>query len=44
MNPMTMMIEGWCDDCDQDPAECFNLGYCIGEKLINEKEDNDDSK
>lgn len=39
MNPLVMMLDGWCDDCDQDPAECYNKGYCIGEKMLEEKED-----
>ena len=26
------IIEGRCDGCDQDPAKCYNQGYCEYEK------------
>lgn len=27
-----LMLNGDCDDCDQDPTECLNLGYCKREE------------
>lgn len=32
--------EGICNGCDQDPAECYNLGYCIydGKEGTNESQ------
>lgn len=32
MTPEEMLLEGWCDDCDGDPAKCITQGYCDGEK------------
>jgi hypothetical protein len=32
MDPLDMLLDGWCEDCDGDPAECINLGRCKGEK------------
>ena len=32
------MLEGVCEDCDQDPAKCYNLGYCYYDKLNEERE------
>lgn len=32
------MLEGICDGCDQDPAMCYNLGYCYYDHLNEEKE------
>lgn len=32
MTPEEMLLEGWCDDCDGDPAKCIAQGYCDGEK------------
>ena len=29
MDVQDYIIEGICDGCDQDPTECYNLGYCI---------------
>ena len=31
MEPEQMLIDGWCDDCDMDPAECILKGQCMGE-------------
>ena len=31
MTPEEMLLDGWCDECDQDPAECINNGRCKGE-------------
>lgn len=35
-----MILARWCDDCDQDPVECLNLGRCLGET---DEEDNDNA-
>jgi hypothetical protein len=32
------IAEGICNGCDQDPAKCYNLGYCIYDKIIEENE------
>ena len=26
-----MLVNGWCDNCDGDPAECMIEGRCITE-------------
>ena len=31
------IINGYCCDCDMDPAQCYNAGYCAYEE---EDEDN----
>lgn len=41
VSAITMMIQGWCDDCDQDVAECYNLGYCIAENNIDQEDNNE---
>lgn len=28
MTPEDYIIEGICNGCDQDPAQCYNQGYC----------------
>ena len=45
------MLEGICDGCDQDPAMCYNLGYCYYDhlqeqwkKTTKEHKDNDKKK
>lgn len=38
---LDMMLDGWCDDCDGDPAKCYECGKCIND---DEKEDNDEEK
>ena len=30
--------EGICNECDKDPSKCYNLGYCINDKIIEESE------
>lgn len=37
MNPITMMLDGWCDDCDQDPTLCFEKGHCVIDEVIENK-------
>jgi hypothetical protein len=32
MDVQDYITEGICNGCDQDPAECYNLGYCIYEE------------
>ena len=32
MDVETMMLEGSCDDCDYDCAQCHLQGYCQYEK------------
>ena len=27
-----LILDGTCEGCDQDPAECYNRDYCIYEK------------
>jgi hypothetical protein len=24
-----MILDGVCDECDQDPAQCFECGHCV---------------
>ena len=41
-----MMEYDWCGDCDGDPAECYNLGYCkqmqaLNKELFADREDDD---
>ena len=31
------IIEGQCEDCDQDPAKCLLQGYCQYEKELYEQ-------
>lgn len=31
-DPLDMLLDGWCDGCDQDVSECILLGKCLGEK------------
>lgn len=26
------MLEGYCEDCDQDPAQCWLKDYCLYEE------------
>lgn len=28
VNAMQMLIEGWCDDCEEDVSDCMKYGYC----------------
>lgn len=37
---LDMMLDGWCDGCDGDPAACYECGKCISES----KEDEDEEK
>lgn len=32
MDPLTMFLDGWCNDCECDPATCIESGKCKGEK------------
>ena len=36
---MWMFANGWCDDCDGDPAQCIANGFCIIEE--DNEEDNE---
>ena len=38
---LDMMLDGWCDDCECDPAQCHISGKCLGDKS---KENEDGSK
>lgn len=38
MDVQDYMLEGICEDCDQDPAMCYNLGYCYYDHLNDERE------
>lgn len=40
---LNMMLDGWCDDCDGDPAQCALAGRCMYEN-DDETEDEDGSK
>ena len=33
------ILEGICEGCDQDPAKCYNLGYCFYDHENDEGED-----
>ena len=33
---MLDILENFCEFCDQDPANCYNLGYCIYEEDCDE--------
>ena len=37
---LDMMLDGWCDGCDGDPAACYECGKCMSE----DKEDEDEEK
>lgn len=37
-----MLVNGWCDNCDGDPAECMIEGRCITEE--NEEDGGDDNE
>lgn len=32
MDPLTMFLDGWCNDCDCDPTKCIESGKCQGEQ------------
>ena len=32
------ILLGVCEDCDHDPADCYNLGYCYYDKLNEDRE------
>lgn len=32
-----LIIEGICDNCDQDPTKCYNQGFCQYEKECEQK-------
>lgn len=38
---MWMFANGWCDNCDGDPAQCIINGFCI---LEEKDEGGDDSE
>lgn len=35
---MDMLLSGWCESCDADPALCLSLGHCVYEET---EEEND---
>lgn len=35
------MLNGTCDCCDQDPAQCFCVGYCIYDDETEEQYEED---
>ena len=35
MSVEDMILEGYCEGCDQDPANCYNKDYCIYEESRN---------
>lgn len=37
---LDMMLDGWCDSCDGDPAACYECGKCMSE----DKEDKDEEE
>lgn len=37
------VLDGDCDGCDQDPAECYNLGYCIYDHEQEKEANNDEN-
>lgn len=39
MDVLDIMLLGHCEDCEFDPAECYEQGYCEYEK---EDEDDDE--
>ena len=41
MNPFVMFLDGWCDDCEQDIAECFAKGRCMGDEQNEEDKKSD---
>ena len=40
MDVFDIIIDGHCVDCDLDPAECYNAGYCMYEE--SEEDDGDE--
>jgi hypothetical protein len=34
-----IILEGYCKDCDLDPVQCYNAGYC---SYYDESEDDED--
>ena len=34
---LDMMLDGWCDDCECDPAQCDINGKCLGVKSEEDK-------
>lgn len=44
MDVQDYMLEGICEDCDQDPAMCYNLGYCYYDHLNDEREKKQNAK
>ena len=44
MNVEDYMLEGICEGCDQDPAMCYNLGYCFYDLLNDEREAENNAK
>lgn len=44
ISPEDMLLEGWCDDCDCDPAKCINEGRCFGEVIEKDLEVSDNDK
>lgn len=32
---LDMLLDGWCDGCDGDPATCYHEGHCLGNKEDN---------
>lgn len=43
LSPEDMMLQGWCDDCDQDPTECMLRGKCKGAEMNEFNLENDDA-
>lgn len=41
VDPIDMLLDGWCEGCDQDISECLLQGRCLGEKEEDEDEQDD---
>ena len=42
MREVEEMIGGFCELCDMDPAECYNIGRCLME--CDDEENTDESQ
>ena len=41
--PLQMLLDCWCDGCDEDFSKCQNEGRCLGCKIYKEDKNEEES-